>query len=108
MLHFFLRYESPIPPNVEIMQYSIAEAIPMAVVGFAVAFSVAKVYADKHDYVIDGSQVRDRVTFVCKSNVYISYLWKCNNVMGIAEYDFELSDNAFVFMRLKFQSLSQS
>lgn len=66
MLHFFLRYESPIPPNVEIMQYSIAEAIPMAVVGFAVAFSVAKVYADKHDYVIDGSQVRDRVTFVCK------------------------------------------
>lgn len=30
----------------------------MAVVGFAVAFSVAKVYAVKHDYVIDGNQVR--------------------------------------------------
>ncbi|XP_062374289.1 solute carrier family 26 member 3 [Sardina pilchardus] len=49
-------YESPIPPNVEVMERSIAEAIPMAVVGFAVAFSVAKVYAVKHDYVIDGNQ----------------------------------------------------
>ncbi|XP_041935411.1 chloride anion exchanger-like isoform X2 [Alosa sapidissima] len=49
-------YESPMLPNVEVMECSIAEAIPMAVVGFAVAFSVAKVYAVKHDYVIDGNQ----------------------------------------------------
>lgn len=33
------------------------EAFPMAIVGFAVAFSVAKVYAVKHDYTIDGNQV---------------------------------------------------
>lgn len=33
------------------------EAFPMAIVGFAVAFSVAKVYAVKHDYAIDGNQV---------------------------------------------------
>uniref|UniRef100_A0A672NP69 Solute carrier family 26 member 3 n=1 Tax=Sinocyclocheilus grahami TaxID=75366 RepID=A0A672NP69_SINGR len=32
------------------------EAIPMAIVGFAVAFSVAKVYSVKHDYTIDGNQ----------------------------------------------------
>ncbi|XP_042560963.1 chloride anion exchanger-like isoform X1 [Clupea harengus] len=49
-------YESPIPPNVEVMESSLVEAIPMAIVGFAVAFSVAKVYAVKHDYVIDGNQ----------------------------------------------------
>lgn len=29
----------------------------MAIVGFAVAFSVAKVYSVKHDYTIDGNQV---------------------------------------------------
>ncbi|XP_076153648.1 chloride anion exchanger-like [Alosa pseudoharengus] len=49
-------YESPMLPNVEVMECSIAEAIPMAIVGFAVGFSVAKVFAVKHDYVIDGNQ----------------------------------------------------
>uniref|UniRef100_A0A3B4A1Q0 STAS domain-containing protein n=1 Tax=Periophthalmus magnuspinnatus TaxID=409849 RepID=A0A3B4A1Q0_9GOBI len=32
------------------------EAFPMAIVGFTVAFSVAKVYSIKHDYAIDGNQ----------------------------------------------------
>lgn len=68
----------------------------MAVVGFAVAFSVAKVYAVKHDYVIDGNQVSDskRVIslgqilglemYVCRkfqvseSNVYVSQMYKLN------------------------------
>lgn len=35
------------------------EAFPIAIVGFAVAFSVAKVYSIKHDYTIDGNQVSD-------------------------------------------------
>lgn len=33
----------------------------MSIVGFAVAFAVAKVYAVKHDYVIDGNQVKSTV-----------------------------------------------
>ncbi|XP_012723156.2 solute carrier family 26 member 3 [Fundulus heteroclitus] len=49
-------YESPIPPSVEVFQESAVEAFPVAIVGFAVAFSVAKVYAIKHDYRIDGNQ----------------------------------------------------
>ncbi|XP_072233158.1 chloride anion exchanger-like [Leuresthes tenuis] len=49
-------YESPIPPSVEVFQESAMEAFPIAIVGFAVAFSVAKVYAIKHDYTIDGNQ----------------------------------------------------
>ena len=36
------------------------EAFPVAIVGFAVAYSVAKVYAVKHDYTIDGNQVSGR------------------------------------------------
>lgn len=44
-------------PNVEIFQQTAVEALPMAIVGFAVAFSVAKVYSVKHDYLIDGNQV---------------------------------------------------
>lgn len=52
-----LRYEAPIPPNLHIFQETAVEAFPMAIVGFAVAFSVAKVYSVKHDYTIDGNQV---------------------------------------------------
>lgn len=52
------RYESPIAPNLHIFQETAVEAFPMAIVGFAVAFSVAKVYSVKHDYTIDGNQVR--------------------------------------------------
>ncbi|KAA8578340.1 hypothetical protein FQN60_006019 [Etheostoma spectabile] len=49
-------YESPIAPNLHVFQETAVEAFPMAIVGFAVAFSVAKVYSVKHDYTIDGNQ----------------------------------------------------
>lgn len=52
------RYEAPIAPNLHIFQETAVEAFPMAIVGFAVAFSVAKVYSVKHDYTIDGNQVK--------------------------------------------------
>uniref|UniRef100_A0A8C5EH91 Chloride anion exchanger-like n=1 Tax=Gouania willdenowi TaxID=441366 RepID=A0A8C5EH91_GOUWI len=47
---------SPMAPNLPIFQETAVEAFPMAIVGFAVAFSVAKVYSVKHDYTIDGNQ----------------------------------------------------
>uniref|UniRef100_A0A671Y695 Solute carrier family 26 member 3 n=1 Tax=Sparus aurata TaxID=8175 RepID=A0A671Y695_SPAAU len=49
-------YEPPVAPNLQIFQETAVEAFPMAIVGFAVAFSVAKVYSVKHDYTIDGNQ----------------------------------------------------
>ncbi|XP_056093272.1 solute carrier family 26 member 3 [Rhinichthys klamathensis goyatoka] len=49
-------YESPVAPNLEVIEESAVEAFPMAIVGFAVAFSVAKIYSVKHDYTIDGNQ----------------------------------------------------
>ncbi|KAM6986270.1 chloride anion exchanger-like [Aplochiton taeniatus] len=49
-------YEAPMAPNLQIFQETAVEAFPMAIVGFAVAFSVAKVYSVKHDYAIDGNQ----------------------------------------------------
>ncbi|XP_034382703.1 chloride anion exchanger-like [Cyclopterus lumpus] len=49
-------YESPIAPNMEVFKECAVEAFPVAIVGFAVAFSVAKVYSLKHDYTIDGNQ----------------------------------------------------
>uniref|UniRef100_A0A8C7PGX9 STAS domain-containing protein n=1 Tax=Oncorhynchus mykiss TaxID=8022 RepID=A0A8C7PGX9_ONCMY len=51
-----LGYESPMAPNMQIFGQTAVEAFPMAIVGFAVAFSVAKVYSVKHDYIIDGNQ----------------------------------------------------
>uniref|UniRef100_A0A3B3CDS1 Solute carrier family 26 member 3, tandem duplicate 2 n=1 Tax=Oryzias melastigma TaxID=30732 RepID=A0A3B3CDS1_ORYME len=49
-------YESPVAPNLQIFQETAMDAFPMAIVGFAVAFSVAKVYSVKHDYTVDGNQ----------------------------------------------------
>ncbi|XP_056133089.1 chloride anion exchanger-like isoform X2 [Lampris incognitus] len=54
--HIPLGYETPVAPNTQIFQETAVEAFPMAIVGFAVAFSVAKVYSIKHDYTIDGNQ----------------------------------------------------
>ncbi|XP_076861087.1 chloride anion exchanger-like [Brachyhypopomus gauderio] len=50
------QFEAPMAPNPQIFQETALEAFPMAIVGFAVAFAVAKVYSNKHDYVIDGNQ----------------------------------------------------
>lgn len=52
------RYESPLAPNLDIFRETAVEAFPIAIVGFAVAVSVAKLYAVKHDYTIDGNQVK--------------------------------------------------
>lgn len=52
-----IRFEAPLAPNLQIFQETAVDAFPMCIVGFAVAFAVAKVYAVKHDYVIDGNQV---------------------------------------------------
>uniref|UniRef100_A0A672FB08 Solute carrier family 26 member 3 n=1 Tax=Salarias fasciatus TaxID=181472 RepID=A0A672FB08_SALFA len=49
-------YEPPTAPSIEVFQESAVESFPMAIVGFAVAFSVAKIYAIKHAYTIDGNQ----------------------------------------------------
>ncbi|XP_076006718.1 chloride anion exchanger-like [Genypterus blacodes] len=49
-------YKTPFAPNVGVWKESAVEAFPIAIVGFAVAFSVAKVYSIKHDYTIDGNQ----------------------------------------------------
>ncbi|XP_060759216.1 solute carrier family 26 member 3 [Neoarius graeffei] len=49
-------FKAPFAPNVDVMEQSALDAFPIAIVGFAVAFSVAKVYSVKHDYIINGNQ----------------------------------------------------
>lgn len=51
------RFEPPMAPNLQVFQMTAMDAFPMAIVGFAVAYAVAKVYSVKHDYLIDGNQV---------------------------------------------------
>ncbi|NXN99496.1 S26A3 protein, partial [Rhinopomastus cyanomelas] len=50
-------FQAPVAPDVGILQQCVGDSISIAIVGFAVAFSVAKVYSIKHDYTIDGNQV---------------------------------------------------
>ncbi|XP_075064920.1 chloride anion exchanger-like [Mixophyes fleayi] len=49
-------YQAPITPNVSVFQDCVADAFAIAIVAFAVGFSVAKVYSIKHDYPINGNQ----------------------------------------------------
>ncbi|XP_077896375.1 chloride anion exchanger [Ictidomys tridecemlineatus] len=49
-------FEPPITPDVQIFQDTIGDSFGIAIVGFAVAFSVASVYSLKYDYPIDGNQ----------------------------------------------------
>ncbi|NXM95641.1 S26A3 protein, partial [Sylvia borin] len=49
-------FQTPVAPDVTILQKCIGDSISIAIVAFAVAFSVAKVYSIKHDYPIDGNQ----------------------------------------------------
>ncbi|XP_068022936.1 chloride anion exchanger [Melanerpes formicivorus] len=49
-------FHTPVAPDAHILQKCIGDSISIAIVGFAVAFSVAKVYSIKHDYTIDGNQ----------------------------------------------------
>ncbi|XP_075064922.1 chloride anion exchanger-like [Mixophyes fleayi] len=49
-------YEPPIVPSISVFQATIANAFSIAIVGFAVAFSVGKVYAIKHNYNTNGNQ----------------------------------------------------
>ncbi|NXI69320.1 S26A3 protein, partial [Anseranas semipalmata] len=49
-------FHAPVAPDAGILQKCIGDSISIAIVGFAVAFSVAKVYSIKHDYPIDGNQ----------------------------------------------------
>ncbi|NWX38154.1 S26A3 protein, partial [Notiomystis cincta] len=49
-------FQAPVAPDVGILQQCIGDGISIAIVGFAVAFSVAKVYSIKHDYPLDSNQ----------------------------------------------------
>lgn len=44
-------------PSIELFGDIVGSSFSTAVVGYAVSISVAKVYATKHDYKIDGNQV---------------------------------------------------
>ncbi|XP_065521940.1 chloride anion exchanger [Lathamus discolor] len=49
-------FQVPVAPDVGILQKCIGDSISIAIVGFAVAFSVAKVYSIKYDYSLDSNQ----------------------------------------------------
>uniref|UniRef100_A0A452HIY6 SLC26A/SulP transporter domain-containing protein n=1 Tax=Gopherus agassizii TaxID=38772 RepID=A0A452HIY6_9SAUR len=49
-------FKPPIQLDMRVFQSCVGEAFSIAIVGFAVAFSVAKVYSIKYDYPINGNQ----------------------------------------------------
>uniref|UniRef100_A0A8C6K1A7 SLC26A/SulP transporter domain-containing protein n=1 Tax=Melopsittacus undulatus TaxID=13146 RepID=A0A8C6K1A7_MELUD len=49
-------FQVPVAPDVGVLQKCIDDSISIAIVGFAVAFSVAKVYSIKYDYSLDANQ----------------------------------------------------
>lgn len=51
------RFLPPEPPDVSLFSQMIASSFSIAIVAYAIAVSVGKVYATKYDYAIDGNQV---------------------------------------------------
>lgn len=51
------RFLPPEPPNISLFSQMIAASFSIAIVAYAIAVSVGKVYATKYDYAIDGNQV---------------------------------------------------
>ncbi|KAM4676734.1 chloride anion exchanger-like [Discoglossus pictus] len=49
-------FQAPMAPSLTVFKDAVADGFSIGIVGFAVAFSVAKVYSIKHDYVINGNQ----------------------------------------------------
>nr|XP_056703745.1 chloride anion exchanger [Euleptes europaea] len=49
-------FQAPVAPDMSVFQSCVGDGFSIAVVGFAVAFSVAKVYSIKYDYSIDANQ----------------------------------------------------
>ncbi|KAG9490045.1 hypothetical protein GDO78_005774 [Eleutherodactylus coqui] len=49
-------FQPPQAPSLSVFQECVADGFSIGIVGFAVAYSVAKVYSVKHDYVINGNQ----------------------------------------------------
>ncbi|XP_067127900.1 prestin-like [Centruroides vittatus] len=47
---------NPVPPNFHIFTKLAYDALPLAIVSFASSISIAKIYADKHNYVINCNQ----------------------------------------------------
>lgn len=56
-------------PSIELFGDIVGSSFSTAVVGYAVSVSVAKVYATKHDYKIDGNQVCVKKHQSCKQNM---------------------------------------
>lgn len=57
LIYFKFRFQPPITYDLEVIKGTVGDSFSIAIVGFAVAFSVASVYSLKHDYAIDGNQV---------------------------------------------------
>ncbi|XP_073429651.1 chloride anion exchanger-like [Dendrobates tinctorius] len=49
-------FQAPQAPSIKVFQECVADGFSIGIVGFAIGFSVAKVYSIKHDYVINGNQ----------------------------------------------------
>ncbi|XP_077120918.1 chloride anion exchanger-like [Ranitomeya variabilis] len=49
-------FQAPQAPSISVFEQCVADGFSIGIVGFAIGFSVAKVYSVKHDYVINGNQ----------------------------------------------------
>ncbi|XP_069621144.1 chloride anion exchanger-like isoform X1 [Ranitomeya imitator] len=49
-------FQAPQAPSISVFQQCVADGFSIGIVGFAIGYSVAKVYSIKHDYVINGNQ----------------------------------------------------
>ena len=79
--HYFKFHFRIPPPNLKAFPYLnevIADAIAIGIVAFAISVSMAKIFANKHDYAVDSNQVQG---ILCSMYKYLmlshSICWEC-------------------------------
>lgn len=70
------RLRAPAVPEMQLIPAVFVDAIAIAIVGFSMAVSMAKIFALKHGYTIDGNQVKSiRVALLeIISNTFVTFL----------------------------------
>ncbi len=66
------RFPHPSLPRVDLFPELFANAIPLAIVCYAFVVSNGKLYAKRHKYKIDATQVKDRCTIERQLKIMIA------------------------------------
>lgn len=74
-IYFCISLSPPSVPDVILFQEVIGDAFAIAIVGYAISFSLGKTFALKHGYKVDSNQVKENYMYLHNSIHVILHLY---------------------------------